>query len=107
MLGDLNDRVGNEEMLGVIRKYGVLGRNVSGERLLEWFSELELVVGNTFFRKKGINKLTWQRINNVRLVETALMDYVILEKSALGRLVDVHVGVRGWRRGVRPLPIGS
>ena len=60
-------------------------------------SEMELVVGNTYFRKKGINKLTWQRINSGRLVKRAMMDYVLMEKSVFRRLVDVHVakGVSG------------
>ena len=40
VLGDMNARVGNEELLGVIGKYGVPGRNVSGERLLEMCSEM-------------------------------------------------------------------
>ena len=35
VLGDLNTRVGNEEVLGVMGKYGVPGRNISEERLLE------------------------------------------------------------------------
>ena len=54
VLGDLNARVGNEEVHGVMGKYGVPGKNISGDRLLEMCSEMELVVGNTFFRKKGI-----------------------------------------------------
>ena len=51
------------------------------------------------FRKKGINKFTWQRIGNGRLVERAMMDHVLVEKSVLGRLVDVHVA-RGAGGGV-------
>ena len=47
MLKNLNPTVGNEEVLGVIWKYGVPGRSVSGERLPEMCSELELVVANT------------------------------------------------------------
>ena len=90
VLGDLNARVGNEEVHGVMGKYGVLGRSVSGDRLLEMCSEMELVEGNTFFRKKGIKKFTRQRIGNGRWVERAMMDYVLVEKSAQGRLVDVH-----------------
>ena len=43
---------GNEEVLGVTGKYGVPGKNVSGEKLLEMCSELELLIGNTYFRKK-------------------------------------------------------
>ena len=46
-------------------------------------SELELVVENTYFRKKGINKYTWQRIDNGRLVESAMMDCELVEKSVL------------------------
>ena len=57
VLGDLNARVGNEEIIGVMRKYGVPGRNVSGKRLLELLSELELVIGNSYFRKKGLMSL--------------------------------------------------
>ena len=67
MLGDLNARVGNEGVLGVMRKYGVTGRNVNGERLFKLCSELDLVIGNTYFRKKGINKFTCQRIDNYHI----------------------------------------
>ena len=35
VLGDLSARVGNEKVHGVMGRYGVSGRNVSGERLLE------------------------------------------------------------------------
>ena len=34
LLGDLNVRVGNKEVLGVMRKYWVPERNAGGERLL-------------------------------------------------------------------------
>ena len=34
VLGDLNARVGNEEVHGVMGKYGVPRKNVSGDRLL-------------------------------------------------------------------------
>ena len=80
-------------------KFGVPDRNVSGDRLLEMCSEMELVIRNTFFRKKGINVFTWQRIDNGRLVERAMRDYVLVEKNDLGRLVDVLVA-RGAEGGV-------
>lgn len=41
------------------------------------------------FGLKESIKFTWQRINNGRLVKRAVMDYVIVEKRALERLVDV------------------
>ena len=99
MLRDLNGSVGNEEVHGVKGKYGVPGRNASRDRLLEMCAEMKLLVGNTFFRKNLINKFAWQRIDNGRLVERAMMDYVLVEKSVLGRLVDVQEE-RGARGGV-------
>mgnify|MGYP000179807776 CR=1 FL=1 len=47
LLGDLNVRIGNEEVLGVIGKFGEPGRNLNGERLLQMHSEMETVIGNT------------------------------------------------------------
>ena len=67
--------------------------------LVELCSHLELVIGNTYFRNEGINMFTWQRVDNGRLIERAMMDYVLVEKSALSRLVDVHVA-RGAGGGV-------
>ena len=43
-MGDLKARAGNAEVVRVMGKYGVLGtvgRNVSGERLLEFSSEYQ------------------------------------------------------------------
>ena len=59
VLGDLNARMGDGEVDGVVGKYGVPGENESGERLLYMYVEQELVIGNSFFKKKGINKYTW------------------------------------------------
>ena len=56
--------------------------------------EQELVIGNNFFKKKGINKYTWIRVANGRVIERALMDYVLI-----GRLKDVHV-FRGVAAGM-------
>ena len=52
VLGDLNARVGDGEVEGVVGKYGVPGENESGERLLDMCVEQELVIGNSFFKKK-------------------------------------------------------
>ena len=81
VLGDLNARVGDGELEGVVGKYGVSGENESGERLLDMCAEQELAIGNSFFKKKGINKYTWIRVANGRVIERALMDYVLMFKS--------------------------
>ena len=83
---------------GVVGKYGVPGENEWGERLLDVCVEQELVIGNSFIKKKGINKYTWIRVANGRLIERALMDYVLI-KRMIGRLKDVHV-FRGVAAGM-------
>ena len=52
VLGDLNARVGEGEVDGVVGKYGVSGENESGERLLDMCVEQELVTGNSFFQEE-------------------------------------------------------
>jgi hypothetical protein len=81
VMGDLNARVGDREVDGVIGKYGVSGMNESGECLIELYAQHELVVGNTWFRKKDINKYTLVKEDGGRVVDKALMDHVL----------DVHV----------------
>ena len=99
VLGDLNARVGDLEIENVVGMHGVPGTNESGEQLVGMCMEHELVIGNTWFRKKDINKYTWIRVNDGRMVDRALMDYVIVNKSARGRLLDVHV-LRGAAGGM-------
>ena len=99
VLGDLNARVGDREVEGVIGKFGVPGVNESGERLIEMCVERELVIGNTMFKKKKINKYTWIRMANGIVADKALMDYVLIERRLSGRLKDVHV-YRGVTAGM-------
>ena len=97
VLGDLNARVGDVEIDGVIGKFGVPGVNESGMRLVELCMERELLIGNTCFKKRMIHKYTWERVGNGRLIDRALMDYFIVSKHMRGRLTDVNVlrGVAG------------
>ena len=99
VLGDLNARVGDEEIAGVVGKYGVPERNGSGESLLNMCVENGLVVGNSFFKKRMINKYTWVRVERGRVIERALMDYVLITGRMIGRLKDVHV-YRGVTAGL-------
>ena len=75
-------------------------RGIRGETLLNMCAENEFVVGNGFFKKRMIsNKYTWVRIERGRVIERALMDYVIVTKRMIGRLKDVHV-FRGMATGI-------
>ena len=51
-------------------------------------------MGNSWFEKNDVYKYTWLRMVEVRVVDRELMDYVLLPKRMLGRLLDVKV----WRR---------
>ena len=99
VLGDLNARVGDEEIEGIMGKYGVPERNESGESLLNMCVENDLAVGNSFFKKRMIHKYTWVRIERGRVTERALMDYVLITKEMIGRVKDVHV-FRGMAAGI-------
>ena len=99
VLGDLSARVGDGELEGVVGKYGVSSENASGERLLDMYVEQELAIGNSFFKKKEINKYTWIRVANGRVIERASMDYVLITKRRVGRLKDVQV-FRGVTAGM-------
>ena len=68
VLADLNARVGNEVIEGIVGRYAVPGRNESGERLLQMCAEQELVVGNSWFKKNGVYKYTWLRMVEGRVV---------------------------------------
>ena len=96
VLGDLNARVGNEVIEGIDRRHEVPGRNESGERVLEMCTEQELVVGNSWFKKNDVYKYTWVRMVERRVVDKALMDYVLLPRRMLGRLLDVKVWRGEW-----------
>ena len=50
-------------------------------------------MGNSWFKKNYVYKYTWFRIVEGRVVDKALMDYVLLPRRMLGRLLDVKV----WR----------
>ena len=58
-----------------------------------------MVIRNSFFKKKGINKYRWIRVANGRVIERALMDYVLISKRMVGRLKEVHV-LRGVAAGM-------
>ena len=96
VLGDLNPRVGDELIEGIFGRHGVPGRNESGERLLEMRAEQEFVVGNSWFKKNYVYKHTWLRMAEGRVVDKALMDYVLLPRRMLGRLLGVNVWRGEW-----------
>ena len=92
VLGDLNAKVGDRERGEVVGKFGVPGVNENGECLIELCEERCMIVGNTWFEKKLINKYTWERENGK---DRSLLDYILVQNKWKRSLIDVTV-----RRGV-------
>ena len=99
VLGDLNARVGDVVVENVVGRYGVPGRNDSGENLIGLCMEQELVVGNSLFKKRDIHKYTWVKMAHGAVVERAMMDFVLISRRVVGRLLDVRV-LRGEGGGM-------
>jgi len=88
VMGDMNAKVGDREVRGVVGGCGVEGRNENGESLIELCLGRGLKVMNTYFRKRNANKVTWMsEING----EGALIDYICVSKRECERVVDVSV----------------
>ena len=60
IIGDWNAKVGSQETLGVIGKFGLETWNEAGQRLIEICQENALVIANTLFQqhKKRLYKWT-------------------------------------------------
>jgi hypothetical protein len=81
----------------VIGKFGVPGVNWGGGRMVQFCTEACLHAGNTWFKKKRMNKYTSLRDNGV---DEALMDWVLVDKRLKGSLKDVNV-LRSWGGVIR------
>ena len=91
VLGDLNARVGNNKVQGVIGEYGVPGVNESGEWMIDWCMQYEMTVCNTLFKKRDLHKVTWVRRVRGEVRESALMDYMCISGKYKARVTDVNV----------------
>ena len=58
VMGDMNVRVGDRPIYGVVGPWRVPGVNNNGECLIEMCPERGMIVGNTWFNKKRKNKYT-------------------------------------------------
>ena len=59
IIGDWNANVGSQEILGVIRMFGLGIQNETGQRLTEFCQENALVIANTLFQQHKRPLYTW------------------------------------------------
>ena len=91
VLGDLNARVGDGKIQGVIGDFGVPGMNESGVWMVDMCKQNEMVVCNTLFKKRDVHKYTWIRRVRGEITERALMDFVCVKEKYKARVTDVNV----------------
>ena len=94
--GDMNARVGDSEVEGVVGKFGASGANKNGRKLMEMCTEKRLSAGNTFFEKRDIHKSTWVSGVGDR---KSLLDFIVMQDEERNKLLDVNV-LRGVGRGI-------
>ena len=97
VMGDMNARVGCDTSIWdeVLGRNGEEVCNNNGRRLLQFSSEHNLGVSNTWFPHKRIHKYTWEcRGRELR----SIIDYVLIRMEARKQIVDVKV-VRGAEIG--------
>ena len=56
---DWNAKVGNQEIPGVIGKFGIGVQNGAGQRLTQFCQENALVIANTLFQQHKTQLYTW------------------------------------------------
>ena len=59
VIGDWNEKVGDQEIPGVMGKFSLGVQNEAGQRLTEFFQENALVIANTFFQQHTRRLYTW------------------------------------------------
>ena len=58
-IGDWNEKIGSQEIPGVIGKFGLGVQNEAEQRLKEFCQEKALVIGNTLFQEHKRRLYTW------------------------------------------------
>ncbi|MCP5003018.1 MAG: hypothetical protein GY941_03575 [Planctomycetes bacterium] len=97
LMGDMNGKVGNKEVGGVVGRWGVEGVNENGEYLVDLCSERGLFLANTFFEHKMIHRFTWKRRDEMS-EQMSLIDYIAVDERLRKDVLDAKV-VRGMYEG--------
>ena len=93
VMGDMNAKVGCEEVPGIVGKWGVPGVNENGDSLISMCAEKGLFLANTFFEHKMIHRYTWRRVAG-EVEQKSLIDYVAVDERLRSEVRDARV-VRG------------
>lgn len=90
IIGDMNAQVGSnrENYETVMGPWGYGSQNPEGERLLDFCVRNEMILGNTWFKKRDSHKITRYSWNGIY---KTLIDYSIISDNIKSWLYDVKV----------------
>lgn len=77
LMGDFNARVGNTIIPGVKQRFNEDVTNENGELLIDFCSQNELRINNTFFKHKEQHKYTFQNTRGDR----SMIDYILTNRK--------------------------
>ena len=86
VMGDFNAKVGNKKHKDIIGNYGLGKRNESGERLLQFCEEHNLVVTNTLFQQPPRRLYTWKSPGDIVRNQ---IDYILVSQRYRNSLKQV------------------
>ena len=78
IIGDWNAKVGSQETPGVMGKFGFGMWNEAGQRLIEFYQENALVIGNTLFQQHKRRFYTWTSPDGQHRNQ---IDYILCSQS--------------------------
>ena len=86
VLEDFNGHVGRSSLGydGIHGGFGWGKRNRDGERILEFADSLDMVVGNTFFKKDDEKLITYKSGNCATVI-----DYAVVQKEVMKKVKDI------------------
>lgn len=89
LLGDFNARVGqdNNSWLDCLGEHGIGKLNENGQRVLEFCSQNQLCVTNTYFKGKFMRKVSWM---HPRSKHWHQLDVVLYRKRELQDILHTH-----------------
>ena len=65
-MGDMNAKVGKGKFDNIMGDHGIHSRNERGDRLIQFYSEEQLNIKNTFFEHPNRRLYTWKSPGDIR-----------------------------------------
>ena len=91
---DLNGWIGDRTRAGITDAFGVTGENDNGRRVVEFCKERGLFMGNTYFKRRNVQKYTRVARGREGVKVKSMIDLVLVKRDVLRYVQDVRA-VRG------------